>query len=139
MVFLPLSNQNDKGNVYCSLILAQNITFLNLMEKARSSLANMEFGIFPKASDHDEAAEVGWLSYSTRFQDEEWISDLISTLVRESVEAKGRPMCTNNRNHKEAEDANSQTYALHLESIAHCASAIRKDFQSGMAQTHMVF
>jgi hypothetical protein len=46
--------------MYCSLILAQNISFPDFMEKARSSLMNLDYGIFPKASDHEHTAEIGW-------------------------------------------------------------------------------
>jgi len=45
------------------------------MEIARPSLMNMDFGIFPKASDHEISSEVGWLLYSTRSQDEERSSE----------------------------------------------------------------
>jgi hypothetical protein len=36
------------------------------MDKARPSLSNLECGIFPKACNHKEMAEVGWFLYSTR-------------------------------------------------------------------------
>jgi len=67
--FSWLSNRNDQGNVYCSLILAQQITFyefMHKMHKARQTLVNLEYGLFPKACDHEDTAEVGWLLYSTR-------------------------------------------------------------------------
>jgi hypothetical protein len=48
------------------------------MDLARSSLMNMDYGLFPKASDHETAAEIGWLLYYTRSQDEERLSELIS-------------------------------------------------------------
>jgi hypothetical protein len=79
--FAQLSQQNDKGNIYCSLILAQNIPFTEFMELARPSLMNMDFGIFPKASDHETLAEVGWMLYSTRSQDKERLAEMMSLLV----------------------------------------------------------
>jgi hypothetical protein len=63
------------------LILAKNITFY-IMDKARQAFINFKYGSFPKASDHEETAEVGWLLYSTRQQDEERISEMISNLVK---------------------------------------------------------
>jgi hypothetical protein len=36
------------------------------MHKARQTLVNLEYGLFPKACDHEDTAEVGWLLYSTR-------------------------------------------------------------------------
>ncbi len=91
LYFSRLSNRNDKGNVYCSVILAQNISFHNFMDKARLSLANLEYGLFPKASDHEETAEIGWLFYSVRQQDEERLSEMISCLVNEMWEWNGDP------------------------------------------------
>jgi hypothetical protein len=32
------------------------------MDKACLSLTNLDFGLFPKAVNHEETAEVGWLS-----------------------------------------------------------------------------
>jgi hypothetical protein len=64
--FSRLSNCNDQGNVYCSLIPAQQITFYEFMDRAWQTLVNLEYGLFPKACDHEDAAEVGWLLYSTR-------------------------------------------------------------------------
>jgi hypothetical protein len=56
--FSRLSQRNDKGNIYCSLILAQSIKFNEFMDVAWSSLMNMYYGLFPKASDHEVAAEL---------------------------------------------------------------------------------
>jgi hypothetical protein len=83
-----LSNLNDKGNVYCSIILAQNMSFHEFMDKARLSLANMEYRFFLKACDHEDTAEIGWLLYSVRHQDEERLSEFISCLVNENVGVK---------------------------------------------------
>jgi hypothetical protein len=92
MLFSRLSNHNDQGNVYCSVILAQNITFYRFLDKARQALMNLEYGLFPKASNHEETAEVGWLLYSMHQHDEERVSDLISNLVKEKVWVKWRPI-----------------------------------------------
>jgi len=86
--FSRLSNWNDQGNVYCSVILAENITFYDIMDKAQQVLLNLENGLFPKASDHEDTAEVGWLLCSTRQQDEERNPDFISNIVKEKVGAK---------------------------------------------------
>jgi len=64
--FSRLSQRNDKGNLYYSLILAQNVSFTEFMGKARSSLMNLDNGIFPKACDHERTAKIGLLLYSTR-------------------------------------------------------------------------
>jgi len=48
------------------------------MYKAQSALINLDYGIFFKASDHEEASELGWLLYSTYYQDEESFQSIIS-------------------------------------------------------------
>jgi len=40
--FSKLSTRNDKGNVYCSLVLAQSVSFHEFMDKACSSLINLD-------------------------------------------------------------------------------------------------
>ncbi len=78
-------------------LLAQNKSFSEFMEIARPLLMNMDFGLFPKASDHEVSSEVGWLLYSTRSQDEERLLELISTLVKDTVGVKWRPIRVNDR------------------------------------------
>ena len=124
--FARLSNHNDKGNVNCSIILAQNISFHEFMDKARLSLANMECGLFQKACDHEDTVEIGWLLYSVRHQDGERLSELISCLVNENVEVKWKPIRCNDRNRKTVEDTSTRTYALHLETLLARAADIRQ-------------
>jgi hypothetical protein len=124
--FSCLSNRNNKGNVYCSVILVQNISFQNFMDKARLSLANLEYGLFPKACVHEETLEVRWLLYSVHQQDEERLSEMISTLVNEYVGAKWRPIRCNDRNRKATEDIAPRTYAIHLEASSTKAADIRQ-------------
>jgi hypothetical protein len=97
------------------------------MDKAKSSLTNMEYGIFPKASDHESAAEIGWLLYSTRMQDEERLSDLLSKLTNEKIGAKWRPIWTTDYSKKkEPEDPAARTYAIHLECASNKVIALRQ-------------
>ncbi len=124
--FARLSQRNEKGNIYCSIILAQSIAFSEFMDLARSSLMNMDYGLFPKASDHETAAEIGWLLYSTRSQDEERLSELISELVQEKVGAKWRPIRVNDRYKKNTFNASNRAYALHLEASTEKAALIRQ-------------
>jgi len=123
--FAHISQRNDKGYIYCSLILAQNKSFSEFMEIARPLLMNMDFGLFPKASDHEVSSEVGWLLYSTRSQDEERLLELISTLVKDTVGVKWRPIQVNDRFKKEAMDSN-RIYALHIEAATEKAAGIRQ-------------
>jgi len=86
----------------------------------------MDYGLFPKASDHETAAEIGWLLYSTQSQDEERLSELISELVQEKVGTKWRPIRVNDRYKKDTSDASNRTYALHLEASTEKGALIRQ-------------
>ncbi len=69
--FSRLSPRTEEEFVWCSIILAQLVSFNTFMEKTRHSLENQSFSLWPKASDHELAAVIGWLLYSTREQEEE--------------------------------------------------------------------
>ncbi len=90
------------------------------MQKARSSLDNLSYGLWPRASDHEVAGDIGWLLYSTRFQDEERIATLLSNLTGESIGAKWKPIRTTDgfNRKKEPNDPSQIVRAIHLE----CAS-----------------
>jgi hypothetical protein len=45
--FSRLSSRTESGFVYCSLILAQSISFNEFMDKAGASLANLSYGLWP--------------------------------------------------------------------------------------------
>lgn len=69
--FFRLSNRDDNGFNWCRIFLAQSMPFLTFMEKAKYSLENNDFSLWPKASDNENTTDVGWLLYSTRAQDED--------------------------------------------------------------------
>lgn len=97
------------------------------MGKARSSLTNMDYGLFPRASDHESAGEIGWLLYSTCQQDEERISDLLSNLMKDKIGAKWRTIRTTDFSEKkEPEDPSTRTYAIHLECASDKTLALRQ-------------
>jgi len=52
------------------------IILATFMDKTRASFENNSFSLWPKASDHESASEVGWLLYSTCQQDEARLSEL---------------------------------------------------------------
>jgi hypothetical protein len=139
MYFSRLSSRNDQGGVSCSMILAQNITFNDFMEKARLHLINLDFGIFPKACDHEETSKVGWLLYSTCQQDEEHMSELLSSLVQETVGTKWHPIRTNDRYKKAQEPNSTHTYALHLEAAIDKAGKLRQEFSEWYGSSSQLF
>jgi hypothetical protein len=120
--------KEDGADVWCSLILAQNLPFLTFMEKARHSLDNNSFSLWPKASDHESASEVGWLLYSTRQQDEGRLAEMFSSLSGENLGVKWRPIRTTDGNNrkKDSLDDSERVYALHLEAASDRARAARE-------------
>ena len=86
------------------------------MDKAKSSLENNEFSLWPKASDNENTTDVGWLLYSTRVQDEERLLSLLSRLTGENLRVKWKPIRANNANIKKKDQpAEEKVKALHVE------------------------
>jgi hypothetical protein len=126
--FSRLSPRSTEGFVWSSIILAQSIPFAAFMEKTRHSLENQAFSHWPKASDHELAADIGWLLYSTRQQDEERLAEMISTLTGEKIGVKWKPIRTTDGSirAKDKDKTNeSRVYALHLECAANKAQDVR--------------
>jgi hypothetical protein len=115
--FSQLSSRTEAGFVYCSLILAQSISFNEFMDKTGSSLANHFYCLWPRASDHEVAADIGWLLYSARLQDEERLSTLFSNLTGENIGVKWKPIRTTDgyNRKKESSDPSQIVRAIHLE------------------------
>jgi hypothetical protein len=90
------------------------------MDKARHSLDNQSFSLWPKATDLEFAAEVGWLLYSVRQQDEDRLSELFSSLAGEKIGVKWKPIRTTDgvSRNKTNQDNETTVYALHLECAA---------------------
>jgi len=87
-----LSPRDEAGISWCSIILAQAMPFQAFMEKAKYSLENNDFSLWPKASDNENTTDIGWLLYSTRAQDKERLSALLSKLTGENIGVKWRPV-----------------------------------------------
>ncbi len=128
--FSRLSPRTEEGFVWCSIILAQSVSFNTFMEKTRHSLENQSFSLWPKASDHELAADIGWLLYSTREQEEERIAEMVSALTGEKIGAKWRAIRTtdgSNRSRDKNKDASPLIcmQVIHLECAADCAQELR--------------
>ena len=87
------------------------------MDKAKHSLENQNFSLWPKPSDNENASDVGWLLYSTRNQGEERLAALLSTKTGENIGVKWKPIRTSMRSNKkkDADDSSERIFALHLE------------------------
>jgi hypothetical protein len=115
--FFRLSNRNEAGMNWCSVILAQPIPFSIFIEKARYSLENGDFSLWPKASDNENATDVGWLLYSTRNQDEERLTSLLSKVTGENIGVKWKPIraSTFSSGKKGNQEPAETVRALHVE------------------------
>ncbi len=123
--FSRLSPRNETtGFVYCSAILAQNKPFKEVVEKIVGSIRNQDIGVWPKASDHESSTDVGWLLYSTRQQDEERLSALLSNLTGETLGVKWKPIRTTEGFTKRDPSA-VIVCALHIEGPSDRAHEIR--------------
>jgi hypothetical protein len=87
-----MSPRDEAGIIWCSIILAQSNSFSIFMEKAKYSLDNQAFSLWPKASDNKSATDIVWLSYSTRQQDKDCLASLLTTLTNENIGVKWKPI-----------------------------------------------
>lgn len=125
--FSRISPRKDNGSVWCSLILAQSISFSLFLDKARHSLENHGFSLWPKVSDYESAAEVGWMLYSTRQQDETRLAEFFFQLSGEQIGVKWHPIRTSDGyKKKDAQDDSEKVYALHLEASSDRARSTRE-------------
>jgi hypothetical protein len=76
------------------VILALNLSFSSFIEKVRYSLENQSFSLWPKASDNENPTDVGWLLYSTRQQDKERLTALLTHFTGDSLGVKWKPIRT---------------------------------------------
>jgi len=90
--FFRLSPRDEEGISWCSIIVAQPIPFSHFMDKAKYSLENNDFSLWPKASDNENTSDVGWLFYFTRAPDENRLTALLSKLIGENIRHKWKPI-----------------------------------------------
>jgi hypothetical protein len=110
------------------------------MDKTRQIFNDLKYGLYPRASDHEDSAEVGWLLYSTKHQDSNWLANLISTLVQEKVGVKWRPIHTNERFRKpSSEPLTESIFAMHIEAASNRAVLIRQKLAKWYSTTSRVF
>jgi hypothetical protein len=130
--FFRLSPRDDEGISWCSIILAQSLPFPIFMDKAKYSLENNDFSIWPKASDNENTTDAGWLLYSTRAQDEERISALLCKITGENIGVKWKPIRASSGNIRRKDQAShkEKIKALHME----CAVDRLQDVRDKLAK-----
>jgi hypothetical protein len=125
--FFRLSPRDEEGVSWCSIILAQSIPFSIFMDKAKYSLENNDFSLWPKASDNKNTTDVGWLLYSTRAQDKERLTALLSKLIRENIGLKWKPIkvSSNNNRRKDQPASEDKIRDLHVECAVDCMQDVK--------------
>jgi hypothetical protein len=114
--FFRLSPRDKEGVCWCSIILAQPIPFSIFMDKAKYSLENNDFSLWIMASDNENSTDVGWLLYSTRAQDEERLTDMLSKLIGENIGVKWKAIKTSSNTRKKDQPSSEEKIrALHVE------------------------
>ena len=139
--FARLSKITEQGFIYCNVIVAHTKSFMEIMDKTRQILNDLKYGFYPRASDHEDSAEVGWLLYSTKYQDSERLSEMFSSLTQEKVGVKWKAIRTNDRFRKETnnDSPTEVTFAMHLESAANKAPLIRSKLAKWYSTTSRSF
>jgi hypothetical protein len=139
--FARLSARNPTtGKVYASVILAQNRPFREVLDRTLSSLRNQEISIYTKATDHESPADVGWFLYSTRFQDDERLTELISGSVGEHIGVKWKQIRTT-VGYQKLDPANpvKQIKAFHIGGPGDKAHEIRSRLSRWYSSSSSVF
>lgn len=118
--FSRLFPRPEGGQFYCNVILALTNGVGWLTESIRRTLQDNKMGLWKRPTDCEQVSEVGWLLYSTRMQDEERLSELLSKITKEEIGIRWRPVRTStNFNRRKADqpppDPNSIVRALHIE------------------------
>jgi len=125
--FFRLSPRDEEGVSWCSIILAQSIPFSIFMDKAKYPLENNDFSPWPKASDNENTTDVGWFLYSTRAQDKERLTALLSNLIGENIGLKWKPIKVSNNNNRRKDHLASEDKirALHVECAVDCMQDVK--------------
>jgi hypothetical protein len=115
--FFRMSSRNKDGLSWCSVILALSTPFSQFIEKVRYSLENQNFSLWPKASDNENAVDIGWLLYSTRHQDEERLAAIYSQFTGYCIGVNWKPIRTSSvtNRKKDPQDTSEKVNALHVE------------------------
>jgi len=108
---------SPRGGVsWRGIVLAQAIPFQIFMDKVKYSLENQDFNLWPKASDNENATDVGWLLYSTRSQDKERLAVFLSSKMGENIGIKWKPIrISGGPRRKNTDTPAEKNYTLHVE------------------------
>ncbi len=116
--FHRLFPRAEGGMFYCNVIMVTSKSPSNLMETLSTQLRDNSMGLWQRSIDAEQVSEIGWLLYSTRQQNDKWISSLLSDLTEEKIGARWRIICTStnfNRHKGPQGEKPLEVRAIHLE------------------------
>ena len=120
--------------------MAQNKPFKEIMDRALASLKNHNLGVYPKASNHENSSDAGWLLYSTRQQDEERLAYLLSMLTGELLGVKWKQVrTTEGYKKRDPNDTSPRVMALHIEGPADRSHEIRQKLSAWYSSSSKSF
>jgi hypothetical protein len=128
--FSRLYSKTEGGNIYCSLILASSLSTQDLLNAVKYKLAGLEMGLWPRPTDHEQVSDIGWLLYSSRYQDEHRIAEMFSNDLGIIIGARWHQIHTtdSNRHNTGTLDPENMVRALHLEGPSHRIHDIKSIF-----------
>ena len=118
--FSRLFPRPEGGQYYCNVIIALTNGVGWVTENIKRSLQDNKMGLWRRPTDCEQVSEVGWLLYSTRMQDAERISNMLSKITNEAIGVRWRPVRTSSFFNRRKQDqrtpeASNQVRALHIE------------------------
>jgi hypothetical protein len=115
--FSRLYSKTEGGNIYCSLILASSLPTRELLNTLKYKLAGLDIGLWPRPTNHEQVSDIGWLLYSSLYQDEGQIAEVLSNELGIIIRARWHQIRTadNNRHNQGPADPENKVRALHLE------------------------
>lgn len=98
-------------------------------------------GLWPHPTDHEHVSDIGWFLYSSHYQHEGRIMEMLSNEVGFIVGARWHQICTtdNNRRNKGSADPENVVRVLHLEGLSHRIHDIKDKLSSWYGSSSMSF
>jgi hypothetical protein len=112
-----------------------------LLNAVKYKLAGLDMGLWPQPTDHEHVSDIGWLLYSSRYQDEHRIAEMFTDKLGIIVGARWRQIRTSD-NSRRYQTPNPETFvrAMHLEGPANIIHDIKSKLSSwyGSAATQFI-